>query len=107
MKAELQDASLTRYAGQFVWLELDFDRPGNQAFIARNHVEYTPTLLIVDPHDEHVIARQLGGLALPEMRGFLDNAADPGRALAAKLWTMKGNDAKRSEEHTSELQSHS
>ena len=97
MKAELQDASLTRYAGRFVWLELDFDRPGNQPFIARNHIEYTPTLLIVDPHDEHVIAKQLGGLALPEMKGFLDNAADPGRALAAQLWTMKANDPKCAE----------
>ena len=32
MRDTLADASLARYAGQFVWLELDFDKPENEAF---------------------------------------------------------------------------
>ena len=72
MKAELEDASLTRYAGRFVWLELDFDRPENQPFIARHAVMYTPTLFVLDPADERATALQLGGLTLPELTRFLE-----------------------------------
>jgi predicted negative regulator of RcsB-dependent stress response len=72
MKAELTDASLTRYAGRFVWLELDFDRPVNQPFIAQHAVMYTPTLLVLDPADERATAAQLGGLTLPELTRFLE-----------------------------------
>ena len=56
MKATLQDAALTRDAGRFVWLELDFDKPGNQAFLARHGVAYTPTLMVLDPADERATA---------------------------------------------------
>jgi len=71
MKAELEDASLARYAGRFVWLELDFDRPVNQPFIARHGVTYTPSLFVIDPSDERATAMQLGGLTLPELQQFL------------------------------------
>jgi tetratricopeptide (TPR) repeat protein len=71
MKAELTDASLARYAGRFVWLELDFDRLGNQPFIARHRVTYTPSLFVIDPSDERTTAMQLGGLTLPELEQFL------------------------------------
>jgi len=71
MKAELEDASLARYAGRFVWLELDFDRPANQPFIARHGVTYTPSLFVIDPADERTTAMQLGGLTLPELQQFL------------------------------------
>ena len=90
MRASLTDASLARYAGRFVWLELDFDRLANSDFLARHHVTYTPSLFILDPHDDRTIAKQLGGLTLPELDSFLDRGAAQDREgrLASLTWEL-------------------
>jgi len=98
MKAELEDASLARYAGRFVWLELDFDRRANQPFIARHGVTYTPSLFVIDPSDERTTAMQLGGLTLPELqqflirgeRGVMTKARTPADAALARGETHMG-----------------
>jgi len=72
MRATLADAGLARYAGRFVWLELDFDKPENQEFLARHGVTYTPSLFVLDPADERATATQLGGLTLSELTAFLE-----------------------------------
>lgn len=87
MRATLADASLARYAGRFVWLELDFDKPANQAFLARHHVTYTPSFFILDPADERATATQLGGMTLPELGGFLERGE---RGVTAKAMTPAG-----------------
>jgi hypothetical protein len=75
MRATLASPSLARYAGQFVWLELDFDKPENQAFIARHGASYTPTFYILDPNDEHATASQPGAMTLAEIVQFLERGA--------------------------------
>src|SRR5690348_8801458 len=86
MRATLEDARLARYAGRFVWLELDFDKPVNQSFIARYGVSYTPTLLLLDARAEKPIATQLGGLTFDELTAFLDRG---GRWDAAtRSWAL-------------------
>jgi tetratricopeptide (TPR) repeat protein len=72
MRATLAAPALARQAGRFVWLELDFDKPGNQPFIAREGVGYTPTLLVVDPADERQLASHIGGFSVPDLERFLD-----------------------------------
>jgi len=72
MRATLADASLARYAGRFVWLELDFDKPVNQAFISRHGVTFTPTVLVLDPADERATATKFGGMTLSELSQFLE-----------------------------------
>ena len=72
MRATLANAALVKYAGRFVWLELDFDNPTNQAFIARHGVTFTPTLLVIDPADERSTATKFGGLTLSELSLFLE-----------------------------------
>jgi tetratricopeptide (TPR) repeat protein len=72
MRAELTDARLARYAGRFVWLSLNFDRPDNQPFLARHGVAYTPAFFVLDPSDERATATQLGGMTLSELTGFLE-----------------------------------
>jgi tetratricopeptide (TPR) repeat protein len=72
MRATLSDPTLTRYAGRFVWLELDFDKPVNQPFIARRGVWSTPSLYVLDPATERATAAHMGGLTLPGLERFLD-----------------------------------
>ncbi len=72
MREILADPSLARQAGRFVWLELDFDKPENQAFIEAHDVSYTPSLYVLDPADERATATHLGGMTLPELGRFLD-----------------------------------
>ena len=72
MRATLANAALARYAGRFVWLELDFDKPVNKAFIARHGVTFTPTLFVLDPADERATATKFGGLTLSELEKFLE-----------------------------------
>jgi hypothetical protein len=72
MRATLSDSSLARDAGRFVWLELDYDKPVNQAVIAHRGVVGTPTLYIVDPVTERATATHLGGFTVPELNRFLD-----------------------------------
>lgn len=72
MRVTLADASLARYAGQFVWLSLNFDNPVNAAAFAHYGVNYTPMLFVIDPKTERAMAKQVGGLTLPELTTFLD-----------------------------------
>ncbi len=68
----MADASLMRYAGRFVWLDLDFDKPENQAFIKSHGVAYTPTLYVIDPANERATATRLGTLTLSQVQEFLE-----------------------------------
>src|SRR6476661_477591 len=72
MRATLTDASLARYAGRFVWLELNFDSATNQAFLTRHGVTYTPSFFILDGGDERAAATQLGAMSLRELVTFLE-----------------------------------
>jgi tetratricopeptide (TPR) repeat protein len=89
MKATLADAALMRDAGRFVWLELDFDKPANQAFLARHGVRYTPTLLVLDPATERATATNYGGLSVADLRQFLDRGGQSLPSLARALVIRK------------------
>src|SRR5215472_10673373 len=75
MRATLADASLARYAGQFVWLELNFDKAENQAFFSGHAVLSTPTFFVIDSAAERVTATQLGAMTLEEVTQFLDRGS--------------------------------
>lgn len=72
MRGMMQSADLARYAGQFVWLELNFDKAQNQAFLSKYGAVSTPTFYIIDPEDGHVAATQAGAMSLAELKQFLD-----------------------------------
>jgi tetratricopeptide (TPR) repeat protein len=72
MRVTLKDASLARYAGRFVWLELNFDGAPNQAFLSRYGVTSTPSFYVLDPTDEHATATQFGAMTVAELASFLD-----------------------------------
>src|SRR5579864_2657777 len=75
MRGLLAKADLDRYAGQFVWLELSYDEPGNRAFMTKFGANATPTFFVIDPHDQHVTAMQPGAMSLEELQQFLDRGA--------------------------------
>jgi len=99
MRATLASAALARYAGRFVWLELDFDKPVNEAFIKGHGVTFTPTVLVLDPADERATAAKLGGLTLSEVGQFLERgehgvkerASKPADAALARADEMMGS----------------
>ena len=53
MRAMIDQADLARYAGRFVWLQLNFDKAENSAFFAQYGAIGTPTFYIIDPHRNH------------------------------------------------------
>jgi tetratricopeptide (TPR) repeat protein len=78
----LAQADLARYAGQFVWLELNYDSPQNRAFLTKFGASATPTFFVIDPQTETVAATQTGAMSLPELREFLRRGA--GNVFAGK-----------------------
>ena len=75
MRDLLDHADLARYAGQFVWLELNYDAPENRAFMTKFGPQATPTFFVIDPKDERVSATQTGAMSLQELTQFLDRGA--------------------------------
>src|SRR5262245_8491156 len=66
------DESLAERAGQFVWLEIDTEKPQNATFRKQFPVPALPTFLIVRPEDEQVLLRWTGGLTLEQLGRVLD-----------------------------------
>jgi tetratricopeptide (TPR) repeat protein len=67
----LLHADLSRYAGQFVWLEMNFDRPENQEFFSRFEASATPTFYVISAEGK-VLSDQPGAMSETELRAFLD-----------------------------------
>ncbi len=76
MRDLIDRSDLSRYAGQFVWLEMNFDTPRNRAFLTKFGATSTPTFFVVDPRNLSVTAMQPGAMSLEELRSFLDRGAD-------------------------------
>jgi hypothetical protein len=96
MRVTLSDPSLARQAGRFVWLELNYDDEGNQPFLARHGVSWTPVLLVLDPADERVTATHVGGMSVPELRQFLEQGERGFRSkeeTGADAAAARGDDA--------------
>ena len=70
----MAQADLGRYAGQFVWLALNFDDPKNHEFFMKYGAIGTPTFYVIAP-DGGVRATQAGAMSLTELTQFLDRGA--------------------------------
>jgi thioredoxin-like negative regulator of GroEL len=67
----LLHADLSRYAGQFVWLEMNFDKPENQEFFSHFEASGTPTFYVISAEGK-VLSDQPGAMSETELRAFLD-----------------------------------
>lgn len=72
------DESLGRRAGQFVWLAIDTEKPGNAALAKRLQIEALPTFFILDSNTGSAALRWVGGASVPQVEKFL---ADGRRAV--------------------------
>jgi len=68
------DSALARQAGRFVWLDLDVERKENASFRSRYPIVALPTYFVVDPRDERVLLRWVGGATVAQLNGLLDGA---------------------------------
>jgi tetratricopeptide (TPR) repeat protein len=75
------DPSLARLAGRFVWLALDTEKPQNAAIRKRLKIPALPTFFVLDPTDERVALRWVGGATAPQLEHILDDGA---RAVAGR-----------------------
>lgn len=82
----LEQADLAGYAGQFVWLELNFDSADNHAFLAKYGAISTPTFYVIDPNDGKVAASQAGAMSLSELKQFLNRGATVVLAKTQPPW---------------------
>jgi tetratricopeptide (TPR) repeat protein len=71
MRTMLAHADLSRYAGQFVWLEMNFDKPENQEFFSHFEASATPTFYVINAEGK-VLADQPGAMSEAELTAFLD-----------------------------------
>src|SRR5437867_8609214 len=69
------DASLSKRAGQFVWLELNTEQAKNAGVTKRLKVAALPTFFVVDPASEKVAIRWVGGATLPQIHKLLDSGS--------------------------------
>jgi len=75
------DKRLERYAGQFVWLQVDIENSRNAEFLSRFPIPAIPTLLVIDPKKESVALRYMSGATVQQMEKLL---ADGRRAVQAE-----------------------
>jgi tetratricopeptide (TPR) repeat protein len=68
------DESLTRRAGQFVWLAVNTEESRNAAFVAKFPVSAWPSFFIVDPTTEVITYRWTGGATVAQLDGWLGEA---------------------------------
>jgi hypothetical protein len=73
----LNDPSLMRQAGRFVWLAVNYDAPASPPIIAKYSAESIPALLVVDPTSDTVTARWVATATAAQVNDFLDRAAKP------------------------------
>src|ERR1041385_2165655 len=67
------DKRLERYAGQFVWLQVDIDNTKNAAFLTKYPIPAIPTLMVIDPKKESVALRYMSGATVPQLTKLLDD----------------------------------
>ncbi|MDB4971310.1 MAG: hypothetical protein JWN44_6999 [Myxococcales bacterium] len=82
MRAELEGAAFVKYAGRFVWLSLDVDKPQNQPFLHEHAIEGYPAFVIFDGTSGKVLASLMGQADVAAMEAFLQRAERAARGGA-------------------------
>jgi tetratricopeptide (TPR) repeat protein len=65
------DQSLTSEAGRFVWLEMDNEKAVNTPLRKKLDIRALPSFFILDPKDERIAVRWIGGMSLDQLKKML------------------------------------
>lgn len=110
------DESLASYAGQFVWFAMDVDKAVNAKLREKFPARALPTYLVVEPEEESIALRWVGGATVDQLKSILDDGhlaamgadreggSEADQALGrADLLYGEGNNADASEEYARAL----
>ncbi len=76
MKANVfTDASFGADAGRFVWLSVNTERAVTAGFVKQFPFPAWPTFFVIDPRDQHVVLRWIGGMSIAQTHALLDEGA--------------------------------
>lgn len=67
----LQDPTLVKEAGRFVWLDVDTERPESAAFLRDVPIEVWPSFLVVDFETGRPVLKWLGSATAPQLAKLL------------------------------------
>jgi tetratricopeptide (TPR) repeat protein len=67
------DRALARHAGQFVWLSIDTEKPGNASFLTKYPVEAWPSFFVLDAEKERAALRWVGGATVGQVEKMLED----------------------------------
>lgn len=79
----LNDSSLARHDKQFVFLSVDSEKPVNAAFRAKHPTNALPSFYVIDPTEERITVRWVGGMTIAQLHALLDDASTGGSAPRA------------------------
>ncbi len=68
------DAALASFAGRFVWLDIDTEKPSNAPFRRKFPVPALPSYFVIDPATEQVKVRWVGGATVTQLTKLLSDA---------------------------------
>ena len=91
----LGDPALRPLAELAVFVELDFDKPENAAFVAKHGVHVLPTYLVVDPATDEVAGTWVGSGTSRELRAMIEVAAGGADGPSPTSPAAKAKDAYR------------
>jgi len=74
------DPTLTKRAGQFVWLSIDTEKARNAPFTKKYPIRAWPSMYVIDPESEKIVLRWVGGATVAE----LDKIFDDGRRASSR-----------------------
>jgi len=68
------DPELAPVVGDYIWLELDMEKPENAEFQTKFPVQAFPTYFVIDPREERALIRWVGGCSVERVLTLLDEA---------------------------------
>ncbi len=71
----MNDAALTKLAGQVAWLSINSDRPENAAFVKQFPINGWPSYLVIDPASERIALNWYGTATASQLAAMIEDGA--------------------------------
>ena len=72
------DKTLAKDASRFVWLSIDTEKKQNAEFTAKYPVKVWPSFYVIDPKNEKIVMRWVGGATVGQLEKLFAQAAQTG-----------------------------